>query len=71
MPGEVFISAPIAPIPPALATAIDRLTGEAPAIGASRIGMRTPSRSQNILARSFGRVRCGGGVIDGTPGTEL
>ena len=40
MPARVVTSAPSAPMPPALATATDRPTGQAPAIGASRIGER-------------------------------
>jgi len=42
MPSGGVISAPIAPIPPAFATAIDRLAGQAPAIGASMIGIVKP-----------------------------
>ena len=55
MPDGVVSSAPSAPMPPALATAIDRLTGQAPAIGASRMGRPRPYCSQNALARSRGR----------------
>jgi hypothetical protein len=40
---------------PALATAIDRLAGDAPAIGASMIGTVKPYRAQKALARSSGR----------------
>src|SRR5580765_3872890 len=43
-------------MPPALATAIDRVAGQAPAIGASRIGIFNPNRSQKNRARSRGRV---------------
>ena len=53
MPDGGVTSAPSAPMPPALATATDRLTGHAPAIGASRIGQleavperRRPSRDR-------------------------
>src|SRR5436305_1915611 len=49
-------SAPADPIPPALATAIDNEGGQAPAIGASRIGTRNPKRSQNFSARASGDV---------------
>src|SRR3712207_8749181 len=42
MPGGLVTSAPIAPIPPALATAMERLAGHAPAIGASKIGSWRP-----------------------------
>ena len=42
MPAGGVTSAPIAPIPPALATAIDKPTADAPAIGASRIGSDKP-----------------------------
>ena len=49
-------SAPIAPIPPAFATAIDRLAGHAPAIGASMIGSLRPNFAQNRFARSSGRA---------------
>jgi hypothetical protein len=55
MPSGLVMSAPIAPIPPALATAMDRLTGHAPAIGASRIGSRRPYLAQNAAARSRAR----------------
>jgi hypothetical protein len=48
-------SAPIAPMPPALATAIDRLAGQALAIGASRIGSLRPYIVQKAIARSRGR----------------
>jgi hypothetical protein len=40
------------PMPPALATALARLVGKAPAIGACRIGTRSPKRRQNRAARS-------------------
>src|SRR3984957_2613707 len=45
-------SAPQAPSPPALTTAIDRAGALMPAIGARTIGIRRPNRSQNALARS-------------------
>jgi hypothetical protein len=46
----------MAPIPPAFAIAIERLTGHAPALGASRIGMPSPYLAENSAARSLGRV---------------
>src|SRR3954453_22874451 len=49
-------SAPAAPMPPALATAIASEAGLAPAIGASRIGTRSPKPSQNSAARDNGEV---------------
>jgi hypothetical protein len=49
------MSAPIAPIPPALATAMERLAGHAPAIGASKIGSCRPYFAQKAAARSRGR----------------
>src|SRR6478735_12508199 len=49
-------SAPADPIPPALATAIAREAGQAPAIGASRIGTRRSKRWQNLSARDSGEV---------------
>src|SRR3954452_3101612 len=49
-------SAPAAPMPPALATAIASEAGLAPAIGASRIGTRSPKRLQNSAARNNGEV---------------
>ena len=42
-------------MPPAFAMAIDKLAGDAPAIGASRIGTFSPYLSQNEVARSSGR----------------
>ena len=42
MPAGGVTSAPIAPMLPALATAIERLAGHAPAIGASRMGNFRP-----------------------------
>src|SRR5438309_10436752 len=44
-------SAPHAPRPPALATAMESDGGQAPAIGARRIGTRSPNRSQKARAR--------------------
>src|SRR4026207_1210029 len=46
-------NAPQAPSPPALATAIDTERGQAPAIGARRIGTRSPKRLQNDSARAL------------------
>jgi hypothetical protein len=43
------------PIPPALATAMERLAGHAPAIGASKIGSWRPYCAQKAAARSHGR----------------
>ena len=45
-------SAPQAPSPPALATAIDSAGALAPAIGANRMGTRSPNRLQNSSVRS-------------------
>ncbi len=45
------------PIPPALATAIARLAGHAPAIGAIRIGISTPIDRAKVSART--RAECG------------
>src|SRR5436190_16035872 len=42
----------MAPMPPACPMAIDRLAGQAPAIGASRTGIRRLNRAQNVRARS-------------------
>ena len=55
MPAGGVINAPIAPMPPAFATAIDKLAGDAPAIGASMIGSAKPYRAQNAAARSSAR----------------
>src|SRR3984893_4004431 len=49
--GLAIRSAPQAPRPPALATAMDRAGALAPAMGAKRIGTRRPNRSQNALVR--------------------
>src|ERR1700733_270766 len=46
--------APIAPIPPALATAAARVAGQAPGVGAIRIGMRIQYIAQNAAARTRG-----------------
>src|SRR5580700_11334874 len=54
MPAGCVINAPIAPMPPALATAIERLAGHAPAIGASKTGSLRPYFAQKALARSRG-----------------
>jgi hypothetical protein len=42
-------------MPPAFATATERLGGQAPAIGASRTGRLNPYSSQNLSARTRGR----------------
>lgn len=47
-------SAPQLPSPPAFATATDNAGGQAPAVGASRIGTRSPKRPQNAAARPRG-----------------
>jgi hypothetical protein len=47
-------SAAHAPNPPARITAIEDDGGQAPAIGARRIGKRSPNRSQNAAARLRG-----------------
>src|SRR5919198_2229305 len=47
-------NAPQAPIAPARITAIDSEGGHAPAIGARRIGIFKPNRSQNAAARPRG-----------------
>ena len=47
-------SAPQAPSPPAFATAIDSEGALAPAMGASKIGVRKPNLSQNACARCSG-----------------
>src|SRR5271163_3614328 len=52
MPAGSVSNAPIPPMPPPLATAAARLAGHAPAIGAIRIGTRSPKRWQNRAARS-------------------
>ncbi|MNV41333.1 hypothetical protein D3C71_1329670 [compost metagenome] len=44
-------TAPIAPMPPALASAADNGTGQAPAIGDNRIGRPTPKRWQKASTR--------------------
>jgi hypothetical protein len=49
---EGMVSAPNPPMPPAFATALARLAGHAPAIGACNIGIRSPKRWQNRAARS-------------------
>src|SRR2546421_417603 len=54
MPAGGVTNAPMAPIPPAFATAIDRLVGHAPAIGASRTGRSRPYLAQNAVARPSG-----------------
>ncbi len=55
MPAGGVKRAPIAPIPPEFATAIDRLAGHAPAIGASKIGRVSAYFAQKARARSSGR----------------
>src|SRR6185436_15425 len=52
-------SSPAAPMPPALATAIDSAGGQAPAMGASRIGTSIPKRLQNSAARAKGAGMAG------------
>src|SRR5205807_1053467 len=52
MPSGAVSSAPSPPMPPALATAAASPTGQAPAIGAIRIGTCNPKRRQNSAARS-------------------
>src|SRR5438067_1261136 len=49
---SVLISAPRAPMLPALTKATERLTGQAPAMGASRIGNFNPYLEQNASART-------------------
>jgi hypothetical protein len=44
-------------MPPAFATAIDKEGGQAPAIGASRIGIRISNRVQNASMRSRSVMR--------------
>ena len=58
-------SAPIAPMPPALATAIERLGGHAPAIGASMMGTAKPCAAAKAFARSSGRLMLAG--VTGRP----
>src|SRR3954451_1471665 len=52
MSAGAISSAPHAPRPPAFTTAIDSFGAATPAIGASRIGIRIPNRSQNWRVRS-------------------
>src|SRR5216684_1060753 len=59
MPSGAVISAPSPPIPPALPTAAASPTGQAPAIGACRIGTRKPKRRQNSSARRRGSLSDG------------
>ncbi len=49
--GGSLINAPSAPMLPALASAIDRVAGHAPAIGASNIGSFKPYFAQNASER--------------------
>src|SRR4029077_324108 len=49
-----LISAPRAPMLPALANAIERVTGQEPAMGASKIGSSNPYLAQNASARVKG-----------------
>src|SRR3954469_7586178 len=51
-------SAPHAPSPPALATATDSAGGQAPAMGARRMGSRMPRLSANAWARARGLKEC-------------
>lgn len=57
MPSGGVSNAPIAPMPPALATATASDAGDAPAMGASMIGTRNENRSQNAAARSRAAMR--------------
>ena len=52
MPSGGVVSAPKPPMPPALATAAASAAGQAPAIGAIKIGTRNAYRRQNTSARS-------------------
>jgi hypothetical protein len=49
--GGSLIKAPSAPMLPAFASAMERLAGHAPAIGASNIGSFSPYFAQNASAR--------------------
>jgi hypothetical protein len=54
----------MAAMAPALATATDKLAGDAPAIGASMIGIFKPYRLENASARSTTRdLETGGGSL--------
>src|SRR3989454_11026020 len=53
-PGLSCLRAPMAPMPPPRATAIDSSGGHAPAMGANSSGTRSPWRAQNVSARVFG-----------------
>jgi hypothetical protein len=48
-------------MPPAFATAVASPGGQAPAIGAIRIGARNPNRRQKLSARQRGPVGSGRG----------
>jgi hypothetical protein len=70
-----LISAPRAPMLPALAKAMERLTGQAPAMGASRIGSFNPYLAQNASARLRGEVagraiRVSTGIASGFEGLD-
>jgi len=64
IPSGDVVSAPSPPMPPAFATALASLAGQAPAIGACNIGTRKPNRRQNQSARSralrFSELTAGG-----------
>jgi hypothetical protein len=70
MPAGGVSRAPIAPSPPAFATAIDRLTGHAPAIGASMMGTWRP-----YFAERHGAVQrlrtCVRHLVNGSIGVAL
>jgi hypothetical protein len=53
---------PIAPVPPALATATLKSTGQAPAMGASKMGGWSPKRSQDSFARARAEERKDPGI---------
>src|SRR5579864_8819482 len=56
IPSGFVSSAPIPPMPPAFATALASVTGDALAIGPCKIGIWRPWRAANLVARSSGRV---------------
>src|SRR5579859_330549 len=58
-----LMSAPRAPMLPALATAMERLAGQAPAMGASSIGSFNPYFAQNEWARARGAEGLGIGSL--------
>ena len=69
MPVGGVISAPNAPMPPALATAIDKLAGHAPAMGASRMGSFSPYFVQNSEEAAF--VILHSSCAQGSPDDDL